>query len=111
MELRRRLGEILDAASAGERIRIERDGRPMAFLVSVEDGRRFDEDEKERIKRALDAIDRLDDFRERMAREHPPVPGDEHLDAAAIIRQGRQEREDRIVRAGAGRPPDHEEAG
>ena len=36
MELRRRLGEILDAAAAGEPITIERDGRPMAVLVTPE---------------------------------------------------------------------------
>ena len=36
MDMRKRLGEILDAASAGERILIERDHRPLAYLVSVE---------------------------------------------------------------------------
>jgi prevent-host-death family protein len=39
MDLRRRLGEILDAASAGESIPIERDRRPLACLVSVEEAR------------------------------------------------------------------------
>ena len=38
MDMRKRLGEILDAASAGERILIERDHRPLAYLVSVEEG-------------------------------------------------------------------------
>ncbi len=40
MDMRKKLGEILDAASAGERILIERDHRPLAYLVSVEDGQR-----------------------------------------------------------------------
>ena len=41
MDMRKKLGEILDAASAGERILIERDHRPLAYLVSVEDGQRL----------------------------------------------------------------------
>ena len=42
-DMRKRLGEILDAASAGERILIERDHKPIAWLISPEDGRRFDD--------------------------------------------------------------------
>ena len=41
MDMRKRLGEILDAASAGEKILIERDHRPLAYLVSVEEGQRI----------------------------------------------------------------------
>ena len=41
LDLRRSLGSILDAASAGERFLIERDHRPLAMLVSVEDGARL----------------------------------------------------------------------
>jgi len=41
MDMRKRLGEILDAASAGERILIERDHRPLAYLISVEDAQRL----------------------------------------------------------------------
>ena len=59
LDLRRRLGEILDAASTGERFVIERDHRPLAMLVSVEDGRRLDEDAAERTRRALAALDRM----------------------------------------------------
>lgn len=59
MALRARLGEILDAASAGERIVIERDHRPMALLVPYEDAARLDPDEQERRKRRLEALDRL----------------------------------------------------
>ena len=56
-ELRQRLGEILDAASAGETILIERDHRPLAYLVSYED-RLVDRDE-DKIARQLQALDEL----------------------------------------------------
>jgi antitoxin (DNA-binding transcriptional repressor) of toxin-antitoxin stability system len=59
LDLRKSLGQILDQASAGERFLIERDHRPMAMLVSVEDGQRLDEDRQEQIKRRLAALDRL----------------------------------------------------
>jgi prevent-host-death family protein len=59
MGLRARLGEILDAASAGERIVIERDHKPMAVLIPYEEAARMDPDEQERIKRSLAALDRL----------------------------------------------------
>jgi antitoxin (DNA-binding transcriptional repressor) of toxin-antitoxin stability system len=60
LDLRRSLGAILDAASAGERFVIERDRRPLAMLVSVEDGRRLDPDPAEARRRRLAAIDRLE---------------------------------------------------
>lgn len=59
LDLRRSLGAILDAASAGERFLVERDHRPVAMLVSVEDGRRLDEDHAERRRRAMAALDRM----------------------------------------------------
>jgi prevent-host-death family protein len=87
LELRGKLGELLDAASAGERILIERDHRPMAVLVSVEDAHRLDDDRDERRKRGLAALDRLDKFRERMAREHPEEMGGP--DAVTLVRHDR----------------------
>ncbi len=87
LDLRRSLGAILDAASAGERIVIERDHRPLAMLVSVEDGRRLDPDAGELRRRRLAALERLDDFQRRMAIEHPSRPGDP--DAVELIRQMR----------------------
>lgn len=69
LELRRSLGAILDAASAGERILVERDKRPLAMLVSVEDGRRLGDDPDERRARALAALDRLTAIGERRAGE------------------------------------------
>ena len=87
MDLRRSLGSILDAASAGEQFIVERDHRPLAMIVSVEDGSRLVESAEDRRARALAALDRLDEFQERMARTYPPKPGD--LDAAAAVRADR----------------------
>ena len=97
MDLRRRLGEILDAAAAGERIAIERDGRPMAILVTPEAATRLDEDEQGRIERGLAALDRLDEFRERMDRLYPAA--DDGLTTAEWIQSEREARTDRIVEA------------
>ena len=73
MDLRRRLGEILDAASAGERILIERDRRPLAYLVSVEDGEKIDRQGDTDIAASLAALDRLKALGERMLRETGPL--------------------------------------
>lgn len=59
LDLRRSLGSILDEASAGQRFLIERDHRPVAVLVSVEDGRRLAGDASQRRRRAVAALDRL----------------------------------------------------
>ncbi|HEY6608880.1 MAG TPA: type II toxin-antitoxin system Phd/YefM family antitoxin [Candidatus Limnocylindria bacterium] len=74
LDLRRSLGSILDAASGGERFLIERDHRPVAVLVSVEDGRRLDDDREARRSRALEALDRLGALGEEMRRAHPDGP-------------------------------------
>jgi prevent-host-death family protein len=87
MMLRAKLGEILDAASAGERILIERDHKPMAVLVPYEDATRLEPDERERIARNLAALDRLDALRERLAREHAFAP--DAPDAVTAIRLDR----------------------
>ncbi|HVA85369.1 MAG TPA: type II toxin-antitoxin system Phd/YefM family antitoxin [Candidatus Saccharimonadales bacterium] len=71
LDLRRSLGQILDQASAGERFVIARDHRPLAMLVSVEDGQRLDEDQQERIKRRLAALDRLVAFGEESRQKYP----------------------------------------
>jgi prevent-host-death family protein len=73
MDMRRRLGEILDAASAGERILIERDHRPLAFLVSVEDGKKIDRQRDTEIAESLAALERLKELGERMLRETGPL--------------------------------------
>lgn len=86
-DLRKRLGEILDAASAGERILIERDHRPLAVLVSVEAGQRLDEAAEELMARQLDALDRLQELAERIKRDYPRPPG--MPDAATSVRMDR----------------------
>ena len=93
-DMRKRLGEILDAASAGERILIERDHKPIAWLISPEDGRRFDEDKEARIARSLAALDRLDDLSIRLAAEYPAP--DDGLTSAEWLRQERERRADQI---------------
>lgn len=87
LDLRRSLGAILDAASAGERLVIERNGRPLAMLVSVEDGRRLDPDAEALRQRRTAAFDRIDDFRRRMAIAHPHVR--DEPDAVELLRQMR----------------------
>jgi len=84
MDLRRSLGTILDAASAGERFVIERDHRPLAVLVSVEEGLRLDESADERKTRILASLDRTDEFRARMAILYPVRPGEP--DAVTALR-------------------------
>jgi prevent-host-death family protein len=67
MDLRRRMGELLDDASAGERIVVERDRRPLAALVSYEDALRLEESPADARARALAALDRLEAFADRFA--------------------------------------------
>jgi prevent-host-death family protein len=97
LDVRKHLGELLDAASAGERIVIERDRRPMAVLVSYEDAQRLDESAEDRVKRTLAALDRLREFRDRMAIEHPDP--DDGLDSVTWMREERERRTDQIERA------------
>ena len=87
MDLRRRLGEILDRASAGERIVVERDRRPLAVLVPYEDAVRLDESPADTRARALAALDRLEAFAGRMADEH--VPATDPAGAATVVRDER----------------------
>jgi prevent-host-death family protein len=105
MDMRRRLGEILDAASAGERILIERDHRPLAYLVSVEDAARLEPDRDEVIRQRLEALDGLVEFGKRM-RELYPEP-DDGLTTSEWIRQDHERRDEQIARA-ASSPWDEE---
>lgn len=91
-DLRKRLGEILDAASAGERFLIERDRKPLAVLVSVEAGQRLDEAAEELRGRRLAALDRL----EELARQiEDRQPRGEQLNAVAAVRADRERDESR----------------
>ncbi len=92
MDMRKRLGEILDAASAGERILIERDRRPLAYLVSVEEGERMGESAEALRARRLAALERMDDFARRMAIKYPTKPGDKT--STEWIRWDRDHRDD-----------------
>jgi prevent-host-death family protein len=93
MDMRKRLGEILDAASAGERILIERDHKPLAYLVSVEDGASLGGSAAELRERRLAALDRIDEFARRMSIEYPRTRG--QMSAAESIRWDRDHRDDR----------------
>ena len=65
------MGELLDLASAGEHIIVERDRRPLAVLVPYEDALRLRESPDRAKARALAALDRLDAYAERMTASYP----------------------------------------
>lgn len=69
---------------------IERDHRPMAMLVSVEDGRRLGEDTEARIARMDAALERLARLGDRLREQYPDGP-----DAATAVRMDRDERDAR----------------
>ena len=81
LDLRRSLGRILDEASAGQRFVIERDRRPLAVLVSVEDGNRLIDDAEGRRARTEAALERLAEIGRRLRDRVPDAP-----DAATAIR-------------------------
>jgi antitoxin (DNA-binding transcriptional repressor) of toxin-antitoxin stability system len=87
MDLRRSLGQILDEAAAGERFLIERDHRPMAMLVSVEDGQRLTDDAEARRRRTEAALDRLAALGDRLRLRTPDAP-----DAVTAVRLDRDSR-------------------
>ena len=93
-ELRQRLGEILDAASAGESILIERDHKPLAFVVSYEDGVRVTsgKEEEEEIARRLRALEELTRFAKEWRRERGDA--DDGMRAAEWVRRDRDHRDD-----------------
>jgi prevent-host-death family protein len=93
-ELRQKLGEILDAASAGESILIERDHKPLAFVVSYEDGVRVTsgKDEEEEVARRLRALEELTEFAKEWRRERGDT--DDGMRAAEWVRYDRDHRDD-----------------
>ena len=90
-ELRQKLGEILDAASAGEKILIERDHRPLAYLVSVEDVRTLETQDAE-IERELAALDALIAIGHEWRRAHPRQHGE--MTAEETVRWDRDHRDE-----------------
>jgi hypothetical protein len=103
LDLRRSLGRILDEASAGKRFLIERDRRPLAVLVSVEDAARLDEHPDEARERRLAAVAALEDWRERAlsgaVAEEVPFAAEEAIraDRDARDRRDRMRAGDRSV--------------
>ena len=90
LDVRKKFGQLLDEAAAGERLIIERAGQPVAALVPLSDVPELGRDE--RIRRRVAAIE---DIR-RMAARYPPEPG---FDAARVIREQRDQRAEQIMRA------------
>lgn len=89
LDVRKRFGDIVDQAAAGERIIIERAGQPIAALVPLADLELVD---PERIKASrLAAIDRI----RRMAERHPFTLNEPIED---LIHNMRLEREEHISR-------------
>ena len=90
LDVRKHFGQLLDEAAGGERIVIERAGQPRAALVSLEDLRELDPEE--RLAGQRDALEEI----RRMARLRPAPPG---VSGAAAVRQMRDEREAHIAGA------------
>lgn len=103
MDLRRSLGRILDEASAGERFLIERDHRPLAVLVSVEDAARLEEDPEDARRRREAAFAAIEEWRERALRQLPDEA--RSLDGAALVRVDRDARDARDRRRASGLEP------
>ena len=88
LDVRRRFGEIVDAAAAGERIIIERAGQPMAAVVPLSDLVHLDPD-----RRKAERLAAIEEMR-RIGRR----PSDQKVDSAAVVRQQRRERADQVAR-------------
>jgi prevent-host-death family protein len=89
LDVRRRFGEIVDEAAAGERIVIERAGQPIAAIVPLSDLEQVDPGRRKAAR--LAAIDSI----VRLAREHPfEIRGD----PAELMRKQRRDRERQIAR-------------
>jgi prevent-host-death family protein len=89
IEVRKRFGEIVDQAAAGERIVIERAGHPIAAIVPLSDLAQIDPDEKR--KRQLAALEEI----RRRAKRYPLILGES---AAELIRRQRDERTEHTLK-------------
>lgn len=98
MDLRRSLGRILDEASAGRRFLIERDHRPLAVLIPVEDVAKLGESEDDALRRHREAWDALRDYAARIR----PFLDPDRPSAAEMVRQDRDARDRRDRRRAAG---------
>ena len=88
LDVRRRFGQIIDEAAAGERIVIERAGQPIAAIVPLSDLALVDPERQKAAR--LAAIDEI----VRLAKRYKVDPD---FDAAAMIRKQRLEREQQIA--------------
>ena len=57
LDVRKKFGQLLDEAAAGERLIIERAGQPVAALVPLSDVPELNREE--RIRRRIEAIDEI----------------------------------------------------
>ena len=89
LDVRRRFGQLLDDAAAGERIVIERAGQPIAALVPLSDLALADP-ERRRVAR----LAAVEDIRQ-LARRRPFPAG---FDVVAALREQRTRREQRMRR-------------
>jgi len=87
-QLRARLGEALDRASAGERIVIERDHEPIAAIVPIEDAQRLEGRSEESLQHQRAAMARIRERAEQM-RGFKPAPDEKARDAASSVRWDR----------------------
>ena len=89
LEVRKKFGQLLDEAAAGERLIIERAGQPVAALVPLHDVPELARED--RIRRRMDAIEEI----RRFAASHPEFAD---FDAGAAIRKQRDDRTEQIAR-------------
>jgi prevent-host-death family protein len=83
LDVRKHFGQLLDEASRGERIVIERAGQPIAALVPLSDLAAVDPEQKRAQRLAA-----LEEMR-RLAREFAGEPGRQPFDAVEFIRRDR----------------------
>ena len=88
LDVRKRFGQIVDEAAAGERIVIERAGQPIAAIVPLSDLALVDPERRKAVR--LKAIDDI----VRRAKRFKIDPG---FDAASAIRNQRLAREQQIA--------------
>lgn len=92
IDVRKRFGQILDEAAAGERIVIERAGHPIAGLVPLADLEAHDPEARKRRQQA--AIQRM----RRRAAWIQRVYGPFEKDAATVVREDRAARTEKLMR-------------
>jgi len=100
-DARKRLAELTARVEhTGERIIIERHGKPVAALVRAEEGRRLADEDAAALKaRRLAALEQAREVSRQILAERNGVP---LPDSAPEIRRMREERDAQILRAARG---------